>query len=142
MHMMFCYKTHQSTKSSIKYRETSLIVREISKAFNIFVVIGTQDFISCRINLIKTPRSYFQNHRFSCVTPVMLIAVVSLWKKRLLLSPDTTKKISSLPENYIYTQQFLNLRWLVVVTSMKRSSVMTFGKCVYILAVSFTSPNN
>lgn len=87
--VMFVFKwlsknsTYQSTKSSIKYTKPSLIIREIYKAFNISIVIGTEDSVSCRVNLIKASRSYFQNDRFSGITPVMLIAVISLEKKNI-----------------------------------------------------------
>lgn len=81
---MFCFSTHQSTKSSIEDTEASLIASNIDKAFNVSVVIGAQDFICCRINLVNTSRSHFQNHRFPCITPVMFIAVIPLQRKLLL----------------------------------------------------------
>lgn len=77
---IFKNTTYQSTKSSIKYTEPSLTIREVYKSFNISVVIGTEDSVSCRINLVKASRSYFQNDRFSCITPVMLVTVISLEK--------------------------------------------------------------
>lgn len=85
---MFCFSTHQSTKSSIEDAEASLIASNINKAFDVSVVIGAQDFICCRINLVNTSRSHFQNHRLSGITPVMFIAVIPL-QRELLLDIDT-----------------------------------------------------
>lgn len=79
-----CFSTYQSTKSSIEDTEASLIASKINKAFNVSVVIGAQDFICCRINLVNTSRSHFQNHRFPCITPVVFVTVVSLQRELLL----------------------------------------------------------
>lgn len=82
---LFKNTTYQSTKSAIKYTKPSLIIREIYKAFNISIVIGTEDSVGRRINLVKASWCYFQNDRFSYITPVMLIAVISLERKIIIL---------------------------------------------------------
>lgn len=124
---MFCISTHQSTKSSIEDTEASLIASNINKAFNVSVVIGAQDFICCRINLVNTSRSHLQNHRFPRITPVMFIAVIPL-QRELLLDMTYT-------HTHSFTTQQLFFSYLV-------SSMGVKFKKLYLMLLSMLRTQN
>lgn len=71
---------YQPTEASIKDAESSLVIRDLNKALYVTIVVGTHNPVSVGINLVDAAWRHLQTDRLPCVTPVVLVAVVTLFQ--------------------------------------------------------------
>lgn len=69
---------YQSTEATIKNTESTLVIRDLDEALHITIVIGTNHPVGVWVDLVDAAWRHLQTHRLSCVTPVVLVAVVTL----------------------------------------------------------------
>lgn len=73
---------HQSAEAPIKDAEAPLVVGDLHESLHVPVVVGTNNSVCVRVDLVNPAGRHLQAHRLPRVTPVVLEAVVTLLDAR------------------------------------------------------------
>lgn len=75
---------HQPAEATIEDAEAPLVIGDLDESLDITIVVGTNDPVRVRVDLVDSARRHLQTHRLPRVTPVVLKAVVALFSPHRL----------------------------------------------------------
>lgn len=87
---------YQPAEAAVQDAEPPLVVGDLHKALYVAVVVGTHHPVGLRVDLVDAARRHLQTHGLPHVTPVVLVAVVTLREfetLRFVLAKRTMKPI-------------------------------------------------